>query len=474
MKLKSCITLFLFGICTLLSAQTKVHVLSINDMHAAVDNMPKLAAVVDSLRGIDPELIVLSAGDNRTGNPINDTWPETSWPMTDMMNTIGFNASAIGNHEFDSKIDGFRNLINKSNFQYLCANVYFPDTMRTHVYPYKFIEAHGVKVGILGGIQINSLGIPDSHPDNLVGVTFRKMDDVIPDYAWMRSQCSIFLLLSHDGYAADTVTANKYPFFDAILGGHSHTKINGGELHNGVMVTQAQNKVKYATLNTFTISDGKVVSKEAKLLDVAHFSKENTAVKALLEKYSTNPYLAETLTQVASPFETKEELGNMEMDALISELGVDVAIQNGGGVRYDTHAVGPMTVGDVLKLDPFGNPAVVFEMTGKELEDFIMNDFDIDEKQIPIVGGIRYVMKVDKSTLHPTSIKIELLSGKKFNRKSTYKVATNSYAASISTSEKHDSGTNLGHPCSDYTISWLRKQPSLNYTGSRRAEVIFE
>lgn len=471
--------LFIISIGLILSffggiyAQT-IHILSLNDMHAAVENMPKLGAVVDSLRAIDPELIVLSGGDNRTGNPINDTYPETSLPMTEMMNAVGFNASAIGNHEFDSKIPGFRNLINKSNFQYLCANVAFNDTMRVHVYPYKFMEAHGVKLGLLGAVQINDLGIPDSHPDNLVGVRFRKPDEVIPEYAWMRDQCDVFILLSHDGFGADTLTAHKYPFFDAIVGGHTHTKVDGTQLFNGVMVTQAGNKVRYATLSTFEVADGKVVKKDAKLIDVANFPKEKEEVTELLAKYSTNPYLEEVLTQVESPFETAEELGNMEMDALIAELGADVAIQNGGGVRYSTFPAGPMKVADVLKLDPFANPAVVYEMTGKELEDFIMNDFDLDEKQIPIVGGIRYEMKVNEATLHPTGIKIEMLNGKKFNRKATYKVVTNSYASSISTSEKRDKGTNLEVPCSDYVMSWLKKQATLNYTGSKRAKVVFE
>lgn len=455
-------------------AQKQVHILSVNDMHANIDNMPKLAAVADSLRNLYPELIILSGGDNRTGNPYNDRNAEPSRPMTELMNAIGFNASAIGNHEFDADIDGLRTQINRSRFPYICANVFMPDTMRTHVYPYKFINAGGVRIGLLGGIQINSLNIPDCHIDHVRGVTFKDINDVIPDYEWMRSQCDIFVLLSHNGYEADSVTAMKYPFLDAIIGGHTHTKIDGAKFHNGVMVTQAMSKVKFATLSTFEVSEGKVTAKSAKLINITASSSEKKDVKAMVETFQDNPILKQTLTQVVSPFNTKEELANMEMDALIAETGADIAIQNGGGVRYDTHAAGPFTIYDLLALDPFGNNAIIYEMTGKELADFIMDDYYNDETQKPFVGGMKYVMKVDKKTRQPKSIRIELLNGSKFSEKATYRMVTNSYAKSISTSPKNDKGTDLQMTCSDYVERWLRKQQSLDYTGTSRAEIIFE
>ena len=57
------------------SAERKeVHILSVNDMHAKIENMPQLAAVADSLRALYPDLLVISAGDNRTGEPLNDLY----------------------------------------------------------------------------------------------------------------------------------------------------------------------------------------------------------------------------------------------------------------------------------------------------------------------------------------------------------------------------------------------------------------
>ena len=454
-----------------------IHILSVNDIHATVEKMPALASLIDSLRQEDPELIVLSAGDNRTGNPINDRYKEPSYPMTAMMNAIGFNASAVGNHEFDSKVEGLRNQVNKSNFKYLCSNINAPDSMRLHTYPYTFLQAHGVKIAVLGTIAINSLGIPDCHPNNVIGVTFRQPNDVIPEYRWLKEQSDILLLLSHDGYKEDIITASKYPWIDVIIGGHSHTKVEGGEMHSGVMITQAVNKLKYATLSTITIKDGKVVNKEAKLLTINPKSdKEQTShlsslVSRLLDEFSDNPELNSVITQASTPFMTQEDLANMEMDALISETGADIAIQNGGGVRFNSFPTGPITVMDILKLDPFGNDAIMYEMTGQEIANFICNDYDIDMKQTVYVGGCTYTMQINPTDKSSKKIDILLPNGKPISKTKKYKVVTNSYAASISTSPKQDPGISLFRPCSDFVIDFLKKQPSVSYTNTHRTKI---
>ena len=97
----------------------EVHILATNDMHATIEVFPQLAALIDSLRTEDPSLLVLSAGDNRTGNPLNDKYEISSYPMVALMNMVGFNGSALGNHEFD--VHSLSPLIGLSNFRYICA-----------------------------------------------------------------------------------------------------------------------------------------------------------------------------------------------------------------------------------------------------------------------------------------------------------------------------------------------------------------
>ncbi|MCF0160393.1 MAG: metallophosphoesterase, partial [Bacteroidaceae bacterium] len=97
-----CYILFFLVGGALASAQdADIKILAINDMHSAVQHMPKLAFIVDSIRAIHPDALLFSGGDNRTGNPINDMYTEPNLPMVEMMNAMGFNFSTMGNHECD-------------------------------------------------------------------------------------------------------------------------------------------------------------------------------------------------------------------------------------------------------------------------------------------------------------------------------------------------------------------------------------
>ena len=70
--------------------EQKIYIVSTNDMHANIDNFPQMAALIDSLRTVHPDLLVFGAGDNRSGHPINDRDAEPSKPMYMLMNEVGF------------------------------------------------------------------------------------------------------------------------------------------------------------------------------------------------------------------------------------------------------------------------------------------------------------------------------------------------------------------------------------------------
>ena len=117
--MKKIITFSLLLFVTLtLSAQERreLHVLSINDPHAAIEQFPRLGYVADSLRTLYPGLLILSGGDNRSGDPVNDMFEIPAYPIVALMNQVGFHATVVGNHEFDSNQDGLARLINLSAF----------------------------------------------------------------------------------------------------------------------------------------------------------------------------------------------------------------------------------------------------------------------------------------------------------------------------------------------------------------------
>jgi 2',3'-cyclic-nucleotide 2'-phosphodiesterase (5'-nucleotidase family) len=70
-------------------------------------------------------------------------------------------------------------------------------------------DVNGVKVGVLGITQVGTLGIPDTHPDNVKGLSFSQPEDVIPQYKWLAEQCDVNVLLTHIGYEVDVELAKK-------------------------------------------------------------------------------------------------------------------------------------------------------------------------------------------------------------------------------------------------------------------------
>ena len=209
LKIRTLALFFVLAGFMALAQNKEITILSVNDMHASIDRFPKFVALVDSMRTVYPDLLLFSAGDNRTGNPANDMHPVSSYPMTVLMNRAGFNLSAVGNHEFDGNIDGLRTVINGSDFRYVCANMYAPDSMRLHIEPYKIFEVDDVRIGVLGLIQQGANRLPDSHPENLKGISFQPLEQVAEQYSWLRNQCDVFVLLMHEGYDESVELANK-------------------------------------------------------------------------------------------------------------------------------------------------------------------------------------------------------------------------------------------------------------------------
>ena len=457
---------------TSLAQEKQVTILSVNDMHATIDQFPKLAAIADSLRALYPSLLILSAGDNCTGNPYSDRYKEPSYPMTALMNAVGFHASAMGNHEFDLKPEGFRRQASRSTFRYLCANLIAPDSLPMPVLPYQIFDCEGVRVGVLGVVQRGAQGTPDTHPDNVRGLRFLPEEETIRRYAGLSDSCEVAILLSHCGYEADQQWAEKFPFWDVIIGGHTHTKVPGNTFQGNVLITQAENKLRYATLTQIKLSDGKVVSKTSELIDVRAASHEQELATAMVDYFSHNEALAQVLTQVEADLTTYEELGALMVDAYRAESGAEIALLNAGGVRYDNQPKGPMTVGDVLRLDPFGNESLLYQLTGKEVEQLVIECRAADGCGAPYVSGISYRLVADKTD--PARVKqlqIYDEAGRKLNRKKSYTVMVSSYVAAICPLLSDKPAQRLYTQTADLIIRFLSKQSTINYQGVKHSVI---
>ena len=463
---------FLCWSLTSLAQEKQVAILSVNDMHASIDQFPKLAAIADSLRALYPSLLILSAGDNCTGNPYSDRYKEPSYPMTALMNAVGFHASAMGNHEFDLKPEGFRRQASRSTFRYLCANLIAPDSLPMPVLPYQIFDCEGVRIGVLGVVQRGAQGTPDTHPDNVRGLRFLPEEETIRRYAGLHDSCEVAILLSHCGYEADQQWAEKFPFWDVIIGGHTHTKVPGNTFQGNVLITQTENKLRYATLTHLKLSDGKVVSKTSELIDVRAASHEQELATAMLNYFSHNEALEQVLTQVEANLTTYEELGTLMVDAYRAESGAEIALLNAGGVRYDNQPKGPMTVGDVLRLDPFGNESLLYQLTGKEVEQLVIECRAADGCGAPYVSGISYRLVADPTD--PAQVKqlnIYDEAGRKLNRKKSYTVMVSSYVAAICPLLSDKPAQRLYTQTADLIIRFLSKQSTIHPKGAKHSVI---
>lgn len=468
------LTIILLTVCCLAvfgRSRKTVVILAVNDMHASIDNMALLATVVDSVRQEQKNVIVVSSGDNRTGNPVNDKYPEICYPMTNLMNQIGFSLSALGNHEFDDGAETLRHTINTSNFRYVCSNLYAVDSLRLHVEPFKVIEIDGLRLGFLGLIQVKKDNYPEFHPKNNVGLSFTRPEVELRKYGqWMSQFCNASMLLSHLGHEKDVELTASAPYLDVIIGGHTHTDVIDNDFHNGVLVTQNVARLKSVTEIKLFFEDGQLVGRSSHKI-MLNKQTPKPSIQALIESYNNNEIFKHVVAVADEDFKNIEALGCMMSDALRQYTGANFALQNGGGVRLPSLPKGNITIKDVYALDPFGNELQVLTLTGDQIYKLLASAYELDRFLPSFSSGFSYTMTVDSTTNAIKSMEIRMDNGKLLNKKKTYTVALNSYMATVYQFGQPIKVDELGVSCTDALLAFIRKTGHLNYLNKKRVTI---
>jgi 2',3'-cyclic-nucleotide 2'-phosphodiesterase (5'-nucleotidase family) len=337
--------------------------------------------------------------------------------------------------------------------------------------PYQVFCIDTLKIGVVGAVQLSPQGIPSTHPDNLKGISFKPAKEVLPQYEWLSHQCDVTILLSHLGYPDDIEMANTFPWLDLIIGGHTHTQLKGDEYHNGILITQNKNKFGMVTYITLTIENGKVIGSKAEYIDVKKSPKKSGLIEAMIAHFNDNPNFRRVLATADTPFETREELGCMMCDAFIDEFNADIAVENPGGVRIDSHPAGDITVRDVLEMDPFDNNTVVLNLTGNELVKMMLTYSRNTLQSFPFVGGMKCELTLEPDNKKIKSVKLLNLDGKPLNMKKKYRVVTNSYVPA--TSEIPEGSAHpVNNQTTDLIMHYLEKKESVSYQGVSRLKII--
>lgn len=224
------------------AAGQRLVILHTNDTHSQIEELrtgrnkgrggvERRLQFIDSVRsqyGAD-KVLLLDAGDYNQGTPYF-TMAKGDLEV-ELMNILGYDATTIGNHEFDNGQAELARRINNSAFPTVCCNMDFTGTpLEECVKPYIIIKRGGLKVGIIGAtVKLGTLVFADF----INGITELNTIETVnkyADYLRNKKKCDIVVLLSHLGYSngginnpSDTIMAANSENIDIIIGGHSHT-----------------------------------------------------------------------------------------------------------------------------------------------------------------------------------------------------------------------------------------------------------
>ncbi|RDW20581.1 choice-of-anchor I family protein [Oceanobacillus chungangensis] len=460
-----------------------------NDTHANLDNVAKRVTAVKEVRAEEPNALLLDAGDVMSGTLYYNEFQG----MADLrfMNLMGYDAMTFGNHEFDlgsteEGLQGLADFVEGAKFPFVSSNVdftkddkfkgLFSDIISSrpadgHIYNGMIREVEGEKVGIFGLTTAETADL--SSPGAI------EFEDYIKEAeravkAFEGQGVDKIVALTHIGYDDnpnvdnDLTLAAEVDGIDVIVGGHSHTQLNepviitkdnAGKEKDPTVIVQAYQYNNFLGKVDVEFNDkGEVVAAAGKLIDVAEKADDQYAL-GLLEQYSTqvekvsqteigataesallNPRTSDKGNEEqVSVRKNETPLGNLITDGMLAEgkeydEEVVMAFQNGGGIRAAINE-GPITVGEVITVLPFGNTPAVMELTGAEIKEA----FEISVGELPYEnGGFLHVAggKVEFDSSKPAQSRVISVSYQnedgsytEIQDKEIYKIVTNAFTA---------------------------------------------
>lgn len=401
-----------------------------------------VAAYVAQYRAQNPGgTLVLDGGDMLQGPAISTVF--RGKPTIEMYNVIGYDAAAIGNHEFDWGIDALKARASEAKFPFLSANIFLKATGQRPEWakPYAIFERNGVKVGVIGLTTIQTPFI--TLPANVESLEFRDpvavANDLIPAVKAQGAQ--VIVLLAHIGGSVDkqgvvsdevAALAASVRGADLVLGGHTHNPVVAKVDGVPVLVPYYQGRAVGVTNLTFDPEVGRVVAVESQLVTTYGDSVQPVGeVQAVIDRYNKDlaPVMAEVLAQapaeIVRNYDGESALGNLVADVMRKTAGVEIAFTNAGGLRTDVPA-GPITLGKVWEIIPFDNTIVTMELTGSQILEVLANR----TKGMVQLSGLKFTWREIPGNKEKREIvSATLADGRPLDPNARYKVCTNDFMA---------------------------------------------
>lgn len=453
-----------------LAGDARIVIFHFNDIHGKIDNFAKVAAIVNDERRGGGDVFLFCAGDSFTGNPVIDQYEPPGEPMLELLNRLGVDLLTPGNHEFDIGLKNLKSFAARSRFPFISANISDGGASFPQLKPYVILKTKGgVRIAVFGLIQIEAgNGLPSTHPDKVKGLRFSEPLAAAMKMKKLRQGNPVFLALTHLGADIDRKLAGRLPQLDAIIGGHSHTRIDPAEMVNGVLVAQAGSDNRFLGRVELLVRNGRVVEKKGTLIDLKERREEDPEVKGMIVRFNQNPAFARVIAVAPFAIEGKDALGSLMTDSMRQVHGLDVAFQNEGGIRLNRLGE-KITLKDVYTLDPFGNQVVEIAMSAEEIRSLIRDSFRKGNEIDLQVSGIRYTVRTDNE-LRIQSIELSGADGRPFPEDKVFKVGVSSYVASSYNFSHQDPGRALNSTTAEALIRFLEGGPDLSiYRNIQRA-----
>lgn len=444
--------------------EIRIILFHINDVHGQIDNFARIAWVVEQEKKKNPRAVVffLNAGDNFSGNPVVDLYEPKGEPILQLMNRMGFDVMALGNHEFDYGQEVLKSFMERANFPIICANAHLKGQKESFPQPPPFIilkSLSGIKIAVLGLLEVDPYtSIPSTHPVHLSGFTFSDPIATAKKYRYLKKESDIFVALTHLGSRADRVLAQEIRELDLIIGGHSHTLIpHPSETGiNAIPIAQAGWNAEYLGRIELIWQKGRLVEKSGKLIEVASIKKENPELKKMITAFNNNPVLNQVIAILPRPVEGILEVGNLTCDALRKYFKLDIVFHNSGGIRVN-RLDSTIRLKDIYKLHPFENRVVQFKMSTSEIRSLIKSEYERHKRLDLLVSGMGYIVKAT-SEGEVKAVELKDEKGQLLDEIKTYTVGMNDYMSSTIKFPHQDPGKPLMVTVNDALIQYLQQE----------------
>ena len=401
-----------------------------NDVHCAVEGYSKLAAMKNELSETYTNVGVVSVGDFVQGGTLGAV--SKGEYIVNLMNKVGYDAIALGNHEFDYQLPRLNELNAMSNTKFISCNFQKIGEDKTYFEPYTIVSYGNVDVAYIAITTpetINSSSPAQFKNDKgelIYTFNESKLYDIVQTNinAAETAGADYVIALSHIGYdesgnlADITDVIENTDGFDVVLDAHSHSvieeKVIKDKSGDDVLLTSTGTKFEY--IGKLTIKNGAF---DTELVEVESYTKTDPVVDAYIteinENYAQlgNRKIGESKVEFITHDKdgnrlvrnAETNLGNFCSDALRVMTAADMSFVNGGGLRAPMEA-GEVTFNDIFSVFPFNNQIVTAEISGQILIDFLemaVMNYPEEDGSFPHMSGVTF--SVNKSI--PTSVKVD-------------------------------------------------------------------